>query len=185
MSVRRSRQAGASAAGVVVSAQEQESGKRTPAFLRPRRLLVRNACRGLRPRRADLVRMFRVLDASRRFRAPAGELSIVLLDLPAMGRLHERFMGDPDPTDVITFEGDPSAGTAGEICVCADVAREYAAAHGGDFAGELALYLVHGYLHLSGYDDHTAAQRKAMRRAERTAFEILRAGDAVPVFRFD
>lgn len=104
---------------------------------------------------------------------PGGELSLVVLDAPAMGRLHAGFLGDPSPTDVITFDGDPALGAAGEVCICADVARDYAAAHGGDFARELLLYFVHGYLHLAGLDDTAPALRRAMRSAERRAMTLL------------
>jgi len=97
----------------------------------------------------------------------------VVLDAAAMGRLHADFLDDPSPTDVITFEGDPALGSAGEVCVCADVARDYVAEHGGAFSRELALYFVHGYLHLAGYDDTRPALKRAMRAAERRAMAVL------------
>lgn len=124
------------------------------------------------------------LDASTRFPAPAGELSIALLDAQAMGRLHEKFLDDPAPTDVITFDGDRDLDSAGEICVCADVARRYAREHRGDFSKEVTLYLVHGYLHLAGYDDTTGPARTRMRRAEKEALAVLAAAAAMPRFVF-
>ena len=90
-----------------------------------------------------------------------------------MGRVHADFLDDPSPTDVITFEGDRMMGSAGEICVCAEVARGYAGDHGGDFARELLLYFVHGYLHLAGYDDTTPAAKRRMRAGERQAMALL------------
>jgi len=111
---------------------------------------------------------------------PPGELSLVVLDAAAMGRVHADFLDDPSPTDVITFEGDPLFGAAGEVCVCADVARDYAAAHGGDFSRELALYFVHGYLHLAGFDDTRPALKRRMRAAEERAMAALEAA-GVPV----
>jgi probable rRNA maturation factor len=90
-----------------------------------------------------------------------------------MKELHAGFLDDPTPTDVITFQGDRLLGAAGEICVCADVARDYARIHRGDFASELSLYIVHGYLHLAGFDDTTAPKRRHMRQAERTAMAVL------------
>lgn len=125
-----------------------------------------------------------VLDAAGEFPVPAGELSIVFLDATAMGALHARFIDDPTPTDVITFDGDPLLGAAGEICVCADVANEYAAAHGSSFATELALYVVHGYLHLAGHDDIAPAAQRAMRAAEKRALRVLAAAEAMPRFSF-
>ena len=100
-----------------------------------------------------------------------------------MGRVHADFLNDPAPTDVITFEGDAALGSAGEICVCADVARDYAALHGGRFSRELLLYLVHGYLHLAGYDDLQPAVKRRMRAAETRAMKLLHAAKAIPAFR--
>jgi probable rRNA maturation factor len=115
---------------------------------------------------------------------PPGELSVVILDARAMGELHAEFLDDPSPTDVITFEGDPAAGLAGEICVCADVARDYARTHQTDFAAELALYIAHGYLHLAGFDDTTVPARRRMRRAEKIAMRILVSEHAMPHARW-
>jgi probable rRNA maturation factor len=133
----------------------------------------------LRLEAAAVRRLVHALDASGRFAAPPGELSIAVLDAPAMGALHAEFLDDPSPTDVITFDGDPLLDAAGEICVCADVARDYARAHRQDFATELALYIAHGYLHLAGFDDTTASKRRRMRQAERTAMSVLTAAGAV------
>jgi len=120
-------------------------------------------------------RAIHALDTSGRFPVPAGELSLVVLDAAAMGRVHADFLDDPAPTDVITFDGDPAFGAAGEVCVCADVARDYAAEHGGTFSRELTLYVVHGYLHLAGFDDTTPMLKRRMRAAERRALAVLEA----------
>jgi len=114
---------------------------------------------------------------------PAGELSLVFLTDPALAQIHGRFMADPTATDVITFAGSPASGLAGEICVSADTARAYARAHGRDFATELTLYVVHGWLHLAGYDDLQPAKKRRMRAAEARAMKLLHAAGAVPEFR--
>jgi len=113
---------------------------------------------------------------------PPGELSLVFLTDPAQAKIHADFMDDPTATDVITFEGDPASGLAGEICVSADTAKAYARTHRGDFSAELTLYLVHGWLHLAGYDDLQPAKKRRMRAAEARALRLLRAARAVPVF---
>ncbi len=115
---------------------------------------------------------------------PPGELSIVFLTDEAQTRLHGDFMADPTPTDVITFEGAPSAGLAGEICVSADTAASYASAHHRDFAEELTLYVVHGWLHLAGYDDLQSAKKRRMRTAEHRAMSLLETNKALPAFSF-
>ena len=113
---------------------------------------------------------------------PAGDLSIVFLTDAALARLHGEFMDDPSATDVITFEGNPLLGMAGEICVSADTAAAYAKAHRHDFSTELTLYVVHGWLHLAGYDDLVSAKKRAMRRAEARAMRLLKRAGAVPTF---
>ena len=127
---------------------------------------------------------------------PPGELSLVFLTDPALAKIHGDFMADPTATDVITFEGDPRAGLAGEICVSADTAWRYVEgpAPAGprsrnshtlqhSFAAELTLYVVHGWLHLAGYDDLRPAKKRRMRAAEARAMKLLRAAKAIPEFR--
>ena len=129
---------------------------------------------------------------------PPGELSIVFLTDPALAKIHADFMDDPSATDVITFEGDPSAGLAGEICVSADTAarfvglplvgtpergRRQAPSLQELFATELTLYVVHGWLHLSGYDDLRPDKKRRMRAAERRAMALLQKAKAIPAFR--
>ncbi len=88
-----------------------------------------------------------------------GSLSIVLVSDRQMAELNLRYHDTPGPTDVLTFD---YGGGQGEIIVSVDHAYER-----GRPARELALYVVHGILHLTGYDDRTPAQRRRMRAAER------------------
>ena len=76
-----------------------------------------------------------------------------------MAKVHRDFLGIPGPTDVITFP-------YGEILVCAPIAAERAREFGHDTTTELALYAIHGLLHLSGHDDITHAQEKRMATAQ-------------------
>ena len=101
---------------------------------------------------------------------------------PRLAKLHGDFLDDPTTTDVITFEGQPGFGVAGEVCVSADTAAAYAKKHRRDFSHELMLYLVHGWLHLAGYDDLRPAKKRAMRRAEARAMKLLHAAKAMPRF---
>jgi probable rRNA maturation factor len=112
--------------------------------------------------------------------APPGDLSLAFLTDPALAALHAAFLNDPTSTDVITFEGNPAFGTAGEICVSVDTAATYAARSGHDFARELLLYVIHGWLHLVGYDDLAPAKKRRMRAAESRALALL--ADAPPIF---
>ncbi len=121
------------------------------------------------------------------------ELSLVFMTDRALAKLHADFLDDPSITDVITFEGDAMHGSAGEICVSADAARRHlgvttTAARRGPaktahaFSAELTLYVVHGWLHLAGYDDLQPAKKRVMRRAEARAMTLLRKEGALPVF---
>ena len=74
------------------------------------------------------------------------EISVAIVSDRAMARLHLEFMGIPGPTDVLTFEH-------GEIVMSAPTAAHYAAEHGHRIEQELALYTVHGLLHLNGFED--------------------------------
>lgn len=156
-----------------------------------RSVAIANQHPRLRLDRRAVTRAIHTLDAHHAAIAPAprgrpplapGELSLVFMTDPALARLHADFLADPSTTDVITFEGDPALGTAGEVCVSADTAAAYAQKHRRDFSAELTLYLVHGWLHLLGYDDLRPALKRAMRRAEARAMQVLRAQRALPKF---
>jgi probable rRNA maturation factor len=123
-------------------------------------------------------------DAAKRFLEgpPPGELSIVFLTDSAIARIHADFLDDATTTDVITFEGEPAFGTAGEICVSADTAQTYAAKHGHDFSTELTLYVIHGWLHLAGYDDLEPVKKRRMRAAEKRALTCLTVAEVLPKF---
>jgi probable rRNA maturation factor len=151
-----------------------------------RPLEVANRHPSLRYERGALAAALGLLDASAgRFDGgcPPGELSVAFLSDPALSRLHGRYLGDNAATDVITFGGDAAHGQAGEICVSVDAAVRQAGRAPSRLSAELTLYVVHGWLHLAGYDDTTPAARRAMRRAEARAMGILRRGASVPRFK--
>jgi len=140
----------------------------------------------LRVDRRSIAAAVELLDAhAREFRGgcPPGALSVAFLADPALARLHARYLGDPSPTDVITFCGDPANGLAGEICVSADAAVRTAGRARGRLSREIALYLVHGWLHLAGYDDRIPAAKRVMRRAEARAMRLIERHSAVPRFK--
>jgi len=114
---------------------------------------------------------------------PPGELSVAFLTDKALAKLHGRFLEDPTATDVITFEGDRAHGTAGEICVSVDAAARHAGKSAAAFSREMTLYVVHGWLHLAGYDDRSPVAKRRMRAAEARAMRILSRAGAVPLFK--
>jgi probable rRNA maturation factor len=130
----------------------------------------------------EVLAMLHLLDTCEAHSIPPGELSVAFLDGATMRTMHGEFLGDPTATDVITFPGDSKENFAGEICISVEEAANYAIDGGGDFAEELTLYLVHGWLHLSGLDDRSPDAATTMRAAERELFQFLRERGALPQF---
>lgn len=98
---------------------------------------------------------------------PGLEVDVILVSDRALAALHAQFLGDPSPTDVMAFDlGADADGPGAEIYVSVDCARRVARTRGVTAERELLLYVVHGALHLCGFDDHADADRKRMRAAE-------------------
>ncbi|MGE9297423.1 MAG: rRNA maturation RNase YbeY [Puniceicoccales bacterium] len=150
----------------------------------PNRILQVNAqpYNGLTFDEAQLERFIATLDALPDWTAPDGELSLVFLTDDELAKIHDDFLDDPSPTDVITFPGDSEMDFAGEICVSVDRALSEAPAQGWTFSEELALYLLHGWLHLAGLDDLDDDSRADMRAAEQRCLTALRDANAIPAF---
>ena len=82
-----------------------------------------------------------------------------------MALLHRKFLGQSGPTDVLTFQH-------GEIFISVDTARRHAHAFENSLLRELKLYIVHGLLHLHGFDDQTQTEADKMRVAQEKILEI-------------
>ncbi len=87
--------------------------------------------------------------------------------------MHAEWLDDASPTDVLSFDLSDEISEAGEIVVSHTCARRTARARRVDPRRELALYIVHGILHLCGHDDHAQRARAAMRAAERRVLATL------------
>jgi probable rRNA maturation factor len=101
---------------------------------------------------------------------PGLPVSLLLTDDAEIARIHADHLGDPTPTDVISFDLDGCA----ELVVSVETAARCARDAGHRLADEVALYVVHGLLHVCGFDDLRAADRKRMRAAERAVLQRLR-----------
>ena len=103
---------------------------------------------------------------------PQSELSLVLVDEDAMSILHERWMDEPGPTDVLSFPMDelrvpdagssPEPGLLGDIVICPPVAARQAIAADHSVREELGVLLTHGILHLLGYDHAEPDEERLM-----------------------
>ncbi|MDW8382334.1 MAG: rRNA maturation RNase YbeY [Verrucomicrobiota bacterium] len=107
----------------------------------------------------------------------SAELSICLLGDHAIARLNEGYVGHAGPTDVITFDyrntvsegilaGAGKPELRGEICIGVHEARRQARRYRCDWSHEVVRYVIHGVLHLLGYDDGEVAARRRMKRLE-------------------
>lgn len=151
-----------------------------------RKISICNRSRIVKADRAALKRFIGKLDGElpESLRAPHGELSLAILDDDEISKIHADFMDNPNPTDVITFEGDKGGEFAGEICASAETALRQSADFKTSPSWELTLYFAHGYLHLAGIDDISPEDAIKMRTAESSAMQILSRNFSKPIFTF-
>lgn len=100
----------------------------------------------------------------------SGRMEVVLVDDPTIHELNVQYLGHDYATDVLSFEMDRDEEAAmleGNVIVSTDTAADRAAEFKTTPTEELFLYIVHGTLHLVGYDDHTPEDAPAMRDAEK------------------
>ncbi len=103
------------------------------------------------------------------FQPDRAELGVCLVDAPEMTRVNETFLRHAGSTDVITFNhGAPgqSRSLIGDILICVDEAAVQARRFRTTWQSELVRYLIHGLLHLQGYDDACPPARRKMKREE-------------------
>jgi len=87
------------------------------------------------------------------------QIFILLISDRRMALLHRKFLGQSGSTDVLTFQH-------GEIFISVDTARRHARTFGNSLLRELKLYIVHGLLHLHGFDDQTPGEAHKMKAAQ-------------------
>jgi probable rRNA maturation factor len=87
------------------------------------------------------------------------EICAWLISDRRMALVHRQFLGKAEPTDVLTFEH-------GEIFISVETAKRHARAFGNSLMRELKLYIVHGLLHLHGFDDQTPGEAGRMKTAQ-------------------
>jgi probable rRNA maturation factor len=118
--------------------------------------------------------------------SPSAELSVLLVDVGAMTELHQRWMDEPGPTDVLAFPmdeladpgrgsrltgagnrpdddaGDSEPALLGDVVLCPEVAARQAVEAGHSAEDELHLLCTHGVLHLLGYDHGDPVEEQQM-----------------------
>ena len=117
---------------------------------------------------------------------PAAELSILAVTTEVMSELHERWMDEPGPTDVMSFPMDelrpgrddeePEQGLLGDVVLCPSVAERQAVEAGHTAAEEILLLTTHGILHLLGFDHAEPDEEREMFELQRRLLLTFLAG---------
>lgn len=100
--------------------------------------------------------------------APAGDVSVALIDDAAIANLNREWRGIDKPTNVLSFPAAkaPSAAFLGDIAIAYETLKREADAEAREFLHHLAHLAVHGFLHLIGYDHQTDSDAEAMEGLE-------------------
>jgi len=114
---------------------------------------TQRAVRVPRKRLAELVGFVAAEEGVR-----VAEIDLAVVTGSQMAALNRRYLRRGGPTDVLSFDlsEDAAEGICAQIVVCGDIAARQAKPRGGSAQQELMLYVVHGLLHLMGYEDATA-----------------------------
>ena len=111
-----------------------------------------------------------ISDISRRLKLKKEKFEFVFLDKRRIRKLNSEFTGRGSPTDVLAFRLEGRKGeeilTYVNIFISLDAARENSRTFGTSFDKEVVLYIIHGILHVAGYDDKSRPDRLRMRRRE-------------------
>jgi len=107
------------------------------------------------------------------------KISLAFVDDATIAGLNKRFLNHDGPTDVITFplSGRGARKLEGEVVIGVEVASREAVERGHDVNTELCLYVIHGVLHLCGYEDESRKGAADMRRKEREYLRRLNLPD--------
>ena len=132
----------------------------------PFEIVVANRQRARRPDRKFIKNL--VAAILKDIAVDRAELGFHFVTPGEMARVHEQFMSIAGSTDVITFDhgSNPPKSIYGEIFISIEDAIAQARAFGTTWQSEAARYVIHGMLHLLGYDDLQSGARKKMKREE-------------------
>jgi probable rRNA maturation factor len=110
------------------------------------------------------------------------EISLAFVDNPTIHQLNKRYLQHDEPTDVLSFPLSElnAKRLAGELVIGAEVAQAQAQERGHAVEAELALYVIHGLLHLCGRDDHDEEGAAVMRKKEKHYLSLLGYPDIAP-----
>lgn len=123
-----------------------------------------NSPRPLLPSKATLARGLREAQSAVGLR---GEVCVLLTTDEGIRALNRRFRKKNKPTDVLSFPvDDPSFGSAGDLAISVETAARQAAEHGHRLSVELRVLMLHGLLHLAGFDHESDRGEMAARERD-------------------
>jgi len=93
-------------------------------------------------------------------------LNIIFVDDATLQKMHLEYLNDPEQTDVITFDLSDGNKIEAEIYISTERAEEQAKDFGATFSEEILRLILHGLLHLKGFDDLEPKKRKIMKQEE-------------------
>jgi len=136
---------------------EEEPGERIEIF---------HDCGALPTSQKEIRRVAK--ETLRQLRCSGYQLSVALLEDTGLAKLNLRYLKKRGATDVLAFDLTDGAKSAleAQVVISVETARRRAREHGTSVKAELMLYLVHGILHLCGFDDATAGEAQRMHRRE-------------------
>jgi len=131
---------------------------------KPPLIQISNNHHGIRVRENEIEKLVKhVLSAEK---IPVREIHIILAEDEYLHGLHKEYLNNDTPTDVMSFNLSDDDHVEGEIYISLDRAKSQAVRFNVSFDSEIARLIIHGLLHLKGYDDSTAPERKEMRTKE-------------------
>lgn len=101
-----------------------------------------------------------------------GDIAVIFCSDGYLLDVNRKYLGHDYFTDIITFDYCEGERLSGDLFISVDSVRENAVEYGTEFGNELNRVMVHGLLHLIGYDDHTEEDVKTMREKENHYLEI-------------
>jgi probable rRNA maturation factor len=147
------------------SRQSGIRGRRRP------RVAVSSGCRGVRVPRKRIAKLVTLVARCEGVRL--AEVDVAVVPAVQIAAINRRYLRHAGSTDVLSFDLSeaPGEGVSAQLVVCGDVAARQARLRGLPTSRELMLYVVHGLLHLMGYEDATARGAAKMHAREE---ELLR-----------
>lgn len=137
------------------------------------KVLISNSQRAVRVFRRPLAELVRFV--ARKEDRRLGQIDLAVVGRAEMSRLNRRWLGDGRATDVLSFDlsDGGGAGIYAQIVVCGDMAARQGRRLGLPAQRELKLYVVHGLLHLMGYEDRTVRGAAKMHAREDELLDAL------------